>query len=272
VSRTIGADHVVDEIVLRCTHDREVPALLPGVPPTGKLIELPHVVLMRFEDGRVAHEHIYWDQASLLAQVGLIDTAGLPVMGAEQANGLLACLRSAPAAAGRPRPELGAVFDAHVAHKFVDKNVHLTMTTMTADPYVYNVPTGVGGDGRAGVERFYREMLVGVMPADTAILPISRTVGADRVVDELVLSFTHDVPIGFMLPGIAPTGRSVALPYVVVMGFDRDQVAHEHIYWDQGSLLVQVGLLDPARVPAVGAEPAAWLLDRSQPLNRLLSG
>ena len=64
--------------------------LLPGVPPTGKRVRLAVCVVAGFQDGKLSHEHIYWDQASLLVQVGLLDPAGLPVVGAEQAGKLLA--------------------------------------------------------------------------------------------------------------------------------------------------------------------------------------
>jgi carboxymethylenebutenolidase len=63
--------------------------MLPGIKPTGKHVELPHVVVMKFEGNKIAHEHIYWDQASLLAQVGLLDPKTLPVVGAKQAKRLL---------------------------------------------------------------------------------------------------------------------------------------------------------------------------------------
>ena len=63
--------------------------MLPGIPPTGKRVEIPHVVVMKFENGKVAHEHIYWDQASVLVQVGLLDPVNLPVAGVEQAGNLL---------------------------------------------------------------------------------------------------------------------------------------------------------------------------------------
>jgi hypothetical protein len=86
------------------------------------------------------------------------------------------------------------------------------------------------------------------------ITPISRTVGQGRIIDEFIVSFTHDVEMPALLPGIAPTGRKVTLPHVVVMGIVNGKVAQEHIYWDQASLLVQVGLLDPAKLPVVGAE------------------
>lgn len=163
-----------------------------------------------------------------------------------------------------PSPDLGAIFDEHVAHEFIDHDVEATMKTMTAHPYVFNVATMTGGFGRAGVQNFYQKYFVGKMPADTQVSRISRTVGKERVVDELILSFTHDVPLEFMLPGIPPTGRKVELPHVVVMKFEGGKVAHEHIYWDQGSLLAQVGLLDPTQLPVVAAEPAQKLRHLSQ--------
>ena len=88
ISRTIGKDQVVDELIVSFTHDTQWDYLLPGVPPTGKKVELPHVVVMKFENGKVAHEHVWWDQASLLVQVGLLDPANLPVVGVEQASEL----------------------------------------------------------------------------------------------------------------------------------------------------------------------------------------
>ncbi|MBI2956378.1 MAG: hypothetical protein HYY26_03595 [Acidobacteria bacterium] len=160
------------------------------------------------------------------------------------------------------RPDLGAIFDLHVKLEFEDKDVDATMKTMTASPYVHNVPTLWGGTGFDGVYHFYKNHFVGKMPADTQVVRVSRTVSDDRVVDELILCFTHDIPIEYMLPGIAPTGRYVELPHVVVAKFQGDKIAHEHIYWDQGSLLAQVGLLDPKRLPVVGADTARKLLER----------
>ena len=154
---------------------------------------------------------------------------------------------------------LADAFDAHVAHEFVDKDVEATMQTMAPEPYLLHLPTLTGGKGHAGVRRFYEQFFVGKWPADTKVTRISRTVGIDQVVDELVISFTHNVPLDFMLPGVPPTGKYVELPHVVVMKFQNGKVAHEHIYWDQGSLLAQVGLLDPARVPVIGAEQASAL-------------
>jgi carboxymethylenebutenolidase len=155
--------------------------------------------------------------------------------------------------------DLAAVFDEHVADEFVLKDVEATMRTMADDPYVWHVAPMTGGAGFEGVKRFYSEQFIGRFPDDVRLTQISRTVGDDRVIDELIVSFTHDVEIPAMLPGVPPTGRPVELPLVVVMGFQDGKVAHEHIYWDQGSLLVQVGLLESTRLPVFGSEQAAKL-------------
>src|SRR5215831_3985932 len=175
------------------------------------------------------------------------------------------------AARDRATKDLGAVFDAHVKAEFVDKDLAATMATMAPEPYLTHVPTLAGGTGRAEVERFYRDHFVGHWPDEVEVKPLSRTVGQSRVVDEIIVSFTHDREMRVYLPGVAPTGRKVVLPHVVVMGFDEvGRVAYEHIYWDQATLLVQVGLLDPALLPVSGAEQAQRLVDPAQPTNEMI--
>lgn len=161
-------------------------------------------------------------------------------------------------------PNLGAVFDQHIKHEFQDHDVDATMETMTEEPYVHHVPMMTGGIGYAGVYNFYKNHFIGKMPDDTKVVRISRTVDKDQVVDELVLSFTRDREIDFILPGVPPTGRYIELPHVVIMNFRNGKIAHEHIYWDQASLLVQVGLLDPKLLPVTGQEQAKRLLELSQ--------
>jgi carboxymethylenebutenolidase len=167
--------------------------------------------------------------------------------------------------------DLGSVFDAHVKAEFVDHDVDATMRTMVAEPYLLHLPTLTGGNGATEVRDFYDKHFVGKWPTDTSATTVSRTVGTDQVVDELLMRFTHDVPMAFMLPGVPPTGKRVELPVVVVMRFKHGKIAHEHIYWDQASLLVQVGLLDPTTVPCVGADQARAILDPSLPLNGLFA-
>ncbi|MHB1543578.1 MAG: nuclear transport factor 2 family protein [Gammaproteobacteria bacterium] len=173
----------------------------------------------------------------------------------------------------RPMPtefDPSAVFDAHLAAEFVAQDIDATMATMADTPYLTHVPVLTGGYGRDQVRDFYSRYFIGHWPPDTAITPISRTIGQGRVVDEFILRFTHDREMPAILPGVKPTGRPVELPHVVIMGIVDGKVRYEHIYWDQASLLVQVGLLDPARLPVSGAEQAARLCDPTLPSNTLI--
>jgi carboxymethylenebutenolidase len=163
--------------------------------------------------------------------------------------------------------DLGAVFDAHVASEFVARDVTATMATMTDDPYVNHVPTMTGGVGREQVASFYERHFIGQWPADTTITPVSRTQDGQHVVDEIIVRFTHDVVMDAILPGVPPTGRGVAIPTVVVVGFDGGKIAYEHIYWDQASLLAQIGLIDTSTLPVTGAEQADKILDKDLPAN-----
>ena len=154
---------------------------------------------------------------------------------------------------------LGAVFDKHIECEFEQHDVDATMKTMVREPYVHHVPMLTGGVGYDEVYNFYKNHFIGKMPDDIKIEHISRTVGKDQVVDELILKFTHDKQIDYMLPGIAPTGKYVELPHVVVMKFRGDKILHEHIYWDQASLLAQIGLLDSKNLPIKGIEQSTRL-------------
>jgi carboxymethylenebutenolidase len=145
------------------------------------------------------------------------------------------------------------------------------MATMSEMPNVTHVPVMTGGHGREEVRHFYETWFIGRWPKDTKLKQLSRTVGKDRLVDELIVSFTHDCEIPAMLPGVAPTGRKVVLPHVVVVGFDNGKIVYEHIYWDQASLLVQIGLLDKTKLPVTGAEQANRLLDPTLPSNTLIT-
>jgi carboxymethylenebutenolidase len=167
--------------------------------------------------------------------------------------------------------DLAATFDAHVQAEFQDLDLEATMETMTADPYVHHVPTITGGSGTEGVREFYGNHFIGQWPDDTETRQVSRTVGENQVVDELVMSFTHDRELEIMLPGVPPTGRKITIPVVVVVGFEGGKVHHEHIYWDQAAVLVQAGLLDQGDLPVAGSEQAESLLDQGHPKNELLN-
>jgi carboxymethylenebutenolidase len=165
---------------------------------------------------------------------------------------------------------LGAVFDAHTAAEFQTRDIEATMATMGETPHVTHVPTMTGGHGRDAVRRFYETWFIGRWPEDTVVKQVSRTIGENRVVDEVMISFTHDCEMPAILPGVAPTGRKVTIPFVVVVGFEGDKIAYERIYWDQASMLVQLGLLDGAALPVTGAEQTARLIDPKLPSNTLI--
>jgi carboxymethylenebutenolidase len=128
---------------------------------------------------------------------------------------------------------LGAVFDKHIKCEFQDHGVDATMKTMVKEPYVHYVPMMTGRIGYDSVYNFYKNHFVGKMPDDIKVERISRTVGKDQVVEELILKFTHSIEIDYLIPGIVTTGKYVELPHVVVMKFVGNKIAHEHIYWDQ---------------------------------------
>lgn len=168
-------------------------------------------------------------------------------------------------------PDLSQLFDAHVADEFVAKDADVTMTTMIADPTVIHVPVLTGGRGAEQLHKFYRDWFIPSWPEDVELTPLSRTVDAERVVDEFVMRFTHTREMPFWLPGIAPTGRRVELPTVVIMGFQGDKIAFERIYWDQASLLAQIGLLEVDNLPISGGAAARALVDRSVPMNEVIT-
>jgi carboxymethylenebutenolidase len=170
-----------------------------------------------------------------------------------------------------PDHDLVALWEAHCRYEFETRDVDATMATMVATPYVNHVPTMTGGVGHDQLKRFYKYHFIGNNPPDTEIMPVSRTVGADQVVDEVVFKFTHTGEVDWMLPGVAPTGRRVEIPLIAVVKFVDGKVAHEHIYWDQASVLVQVGLLEPAGLPVAGIETARKVVDNTRPSNELMA-
>lgn len=166
-----------------------------------------------------------------------------------------------PPLGGNEGVDIAAVLDAHLAAEFQDHDLDATMATMADDPMLFHVPTCAGGVGTEEVRAFYRDRFLPCWPDDTAVTTLTRTVGADHVIDEVVVSFTHTCEMPALLPGVAPTGRKVALAHAVVAGFRDGKVAYERIYWDQGSLLEQVGLIDGAGIPVWGATQARAVLD-----------
>ncbi|MPT38591.1 MAG: dienelactone hydrolase family protein [Achromobacter sp.] len=170
-----------------------------------------------------------------------------------------------------PEFDYSYLWDKHCEYEFGTRDVAATMATMVAEPYVNHIPTMTGGVGYKELSRFYQHHFVNSNPPDTRLVPLSRTVGATQIVDELLFCFTHTTEIDWMLPGVPPTGKYVEIPLVAIVKFRGDKLYHEHIYWDQASVLVQVGLLDPKGLPTAGRETAAKLLDETLPSNTLMA-
>lgn len=168
-------------------------------------------------------------------------------------------------------PDLGLLFDQHVGLEFQARDADATMQTMVDHPTVIHVPVLTGGRNTDQLHTFYRDSFIPAWPDDTEVEQVSRTVGTERVVDELIMRFTHTVEMPFWLPGIAPTGRKVELPLVVVMAFEYDKVLSEHIYWDQASLLSQIGALGSINLPITGAIQAQALVNSDTTLNELIT-
>ena len=162
------------------------------------------------------------------------------------------------------------VWERHLRFEFTDRDAAATVATMAPETYVNHVPVMTGGRGREEMLEFYGRHFIPKMPADTQITPVCRTVGQGRVVDEMIFAFTHDVEMDWMLPGVAPTGKRVEVPLMVVAQLSGDEIVSERIYWDQASVLVQLGLLDPSRLPVAGVESARKVLDPGRPSNALI--
>lgn len=161
-----------------------------------------------------------------------------------------------------PAPiDLSRLWEEHTRHEFATRDTEATLATMVDDAYVNHIPVLTGGCGKAALREFYSQRFIPAMPPDTELIPVSRTVGADQLVDEMIFSFTHTQEMPWMLPGVTPTNRRVEVPLVAIVRFRDGKLAHEHIYWDQASVLKQIGLLTDDSLPVRGAETARKVLD-----------
>jgi carboxymethylenebutenolidase len=165
---------------------------------------------------------------------------------------------------------LNNLWEEHVRHEFATHNTEDTLATMVEDAYVNHIPVLTGGVGRHELREFYSKHFIPQMPPDAEMIPISRTIGNNQLVDEMVFKFTHTMRMDWMLPGVAPTGKRVEVPLVAIVQFRDGKLAHEHIYWDQASVLVQLGLLNPTGVPVAGIETARKALNPKLPSNALM--
>jgi carboxymethylenebutenolidase len=157
---------------------------------------------------------------------------------------------------------LSDLWEEHTAHEFSTRDTEATLATMVEDAYVNHIPVMTGGYGKDALRRFYSQDFIPKMPPDTTLTPVSRTVGHDQLVDEMVFSFTHTEEMPWMLPGVAPTNKRVEIALVAIVKFRDGKLAHEHIYWDQASVLKQIGLITDPSLPVFGVETARKVLAR----------
>jgi carboxymethylenebutenolidase len=152
--------------------------------------------------------------------------------------------------------DLAQLWEEHTRYEFSTGDTESTLATMVEDAYVNHVPVLTGGAGKDALRIFYSVDFIPTMPPDTKLTPISRTVGEEQLVDEMIFSFTHTQEMPWMLPGVPPTNRQVEVALVAIVRFRDGKIAHEHIYWDQASVLKQLGLLTGPGLPVFGVESA----------------
>ena len=157
---------------------------------------------------------------------------------------------------------LSKLWEEHTAHEFSTRDTEATLATMVEDAYVNHIPVMTGGTGKDALRAFYSNDFIPAMPPDTTLTPVSRTIGEDQLVDEMIFSFTHTQEMPWMLPGVAPTNKKVEVALVAIVKFRDGKLAHEHIYWDQASVLKQIGLITDDRLPVLGVESARRVLGK----------
>ncbi|KAK7182604.1 uncharacterized protein CC84DRAFT_1096447 [Paraphaeosphaeria sporulosa] len=147
--------------------------------------------------------------------------------------------------------DLERVWEENEDQKYHKRSAKKIMETYTTEPTptVNYTATLTGGQGHEEIFRFYNEYFMADKLPIFHLRLISRTIGADRIVDELYVQFKHTIDMPWVLPSVKPTGRKVEIVVVSIVGMRGGKVWSERIYWDQASVLFQVGLLDPDQVP-----------------------
>ncbi len=299
VFQAAGSDaRVVDEFVLNFTHDVTMDWLLPGVEPTRRQVKVPIVTVAQFKSDKIASLRSYWDQATILVQIGRLDPARLPVSGVEQAEKILhpdtvpsneLIWRALgkrwdipdfemPALGQRPTvPDgeaLTTLWTEHLTHEFITLDAAATIATMVPHAHVNHVPTLTGGAGHEQLLYFYANHFIGQRAPNLAGIPQAtvRTMAHDTLIDENVShGGVHTVANDYALPGLAPTGKAVSRAGIMLVHFEGDKLVHEHIYWDQATTISQLGLWDPGDLPVSGPEQAAKMTAfDSVPSNQLV--
>ena len=137
-----------------------------------------------------------------------------------------------------------ATWQQHTYAEFVLKDADAALATMTENPYVLFIASGVVRVGRAAVREYYADKFLPNIPPDLEVTTLSQTLGDDRIAEEMAVRFTHTIDMDWLLPGVRPTGRKAEFIVAVFIQFDGGKIAHEHAYWDQATVLSQLGVLD----------------------------
>jgi serine/threonine protein kinase len=125
----------------------------------------------------------------------------------------------------------------------------------------------IGARGRVELHDFYANHFLSQIPPDLEMVTVSRTIGQGRVIDELIARFTHSIRMDWLLPGIPPNGKRVEFPFVVIVQFEGDKVAHEHLH----QLLKRPCALKFVRPDCVGDPRALARFEREVRLTATLS-
>jgi carboxymethylenebutenolidase len=152
------------------------------------------------------------------------------------------------------------VWQQHCYFEFAKKGAEAALGTRSDDPHVLMVPLAIGGRGRDGVYNFYHDYFLAQLPADMAAVPISQVVGENILAEEAIYQFTHDQVMDWFLPGVPPTGKRFEAGVVGIITIENGKIASEHLYWDHASVLAQLGVLDPSKLPVKGNESPRTLL------------
>jgi carboxymethylenebutenolidase len=115
---------------------------------------------------------------------------------------------------------LSSIWQRHIRAEFDAKDADEAVATMSAESYVNLIPLMIGACGRDAVREFYANHFLPQLPPDLEIVPVSSTVGQGQLVDELIMRFTHSIRMDWLLPGIAPTGKRVEVPFVAIIRFE----------------------------------------------------
>lgn len=135
------------------------------------------------------------------------------------------------------------LWDEHIKGEFMTKDTDLSLSTMVEDASVITVPTGWGGKGKAALRPLYRDEFIPSIPPSWTHTTKNVVATDDCIVEEACINLVHTQQMDWFLPGIPPTNKPIEFDIVLIVQFRDGKMAAERIYWDQASVLRQVGKL-----------------------------